>query len=323
MTDLPQHVMNEGGLLHYQATQAQTLHHAILEADWQTVRQIATDPYTAGDDVDVAKGALAGAGVDLMPPSTVAELRDVLIDYEAARPRSMQKELGPSELGTPCRQQIARKLAGAPRRPVTEPTWAPFQGTAVHASMEQVVAFWNAQLGRERWLAEDRLVVDPGPGHYPPVEGNGDAFDTDHAMVVDWKHVGTTALKNAPVRARPRQQGPRRAARAPGAAGPVVAVRRQRRMDRGVQPGPGDVGRRAVLAGRRSARRARPRGCAGLAQQRGVPLVPVPPTRHHQRPRRLPRTRGGGRQAGRRLAGRSPQLRRRTGAGPMIQPERT
>lgn len=129
-----------------------------------------------------------------LPPSTITELRDVLIDYEANRPRSMQKELGPSELGTPCQQQIARKLAGAPRRPVTEPTWAPFQGTAVHASMEQVVAHWNTQLGRERWLAEDRLVVDPGPGHYPAIEGNGDAFDTDHAMVVDWKHVGTTAL---------------------------------------------------------------------------------------------------------------------------------
>jgi hypothetical protein len=129
------------------------------------------------------------------PPSTITELRQVLIDFEANRPRSMQKELGPSELGTPCQQQIARKLAGAPRRPITEPTWAPFQGTAVHASMEDVVAFWNAQLGRERWLAEDRLVVSEAAGDLPAVAGNGDAFDTDFDMVVDWKHVGTTALK--------------------------------------------------------------------------------------------------------------------------------
>jgi len=135
------------------------------------------------------------------PPSTVRELRQVLIDFEASRPRSMQKALGPSELGTPCQQEIARKLAGAPRRPITEPTWAPFQGTAVHASMEEVVAFWNSQLGRERWLAEDRLTVVegvpaavPGGPDYPTVAGNGDAFDQDHAMVVDWKHVGTTAL---------------------------------------------------------------------------------------------------------------------------------
>jgi hypothetical protein len=136
------------------------------------------------------------------PPSTITELRQVLIDFEANRPRSMQKELGPSELGTPCQQQIARKLAGAPRRPITEPTWAPFQGTAVHASMEDVVAFWNGQLGRDRWLAEDRLVVVgavpdvEGNPYLPSVEGNGDAFDTDHHMVVDWKHVGTTALKS-------------------------------------------------------------------------------------------------------------------------------
>jgi hypothetical protein len=134
------------------------------------------------------------------PPSTIKELRDVLVRFEAQRPRTMQKSLGPSELGTPCQQQMARKLAGAPRRPIVDPTWAPFQGTAVHASMEEVVGFWNAQLGRERWLAEDRLEVDPGlPGPdgqlVDGISGNGDAFDLDHGMVVDWKLVGKTALE--------------------------------------------------------------------------------------------------------------------------------
>lgn len=151
-----------------------------------------TDQDTTADPV-----AAAPAGP---PPSTITELRQVLIDYEANRPRSRQRALGPSELGTPCQQQIGRKLAGAPRRPITAPTWAPFQGTAVHASMEEVVAFWNTELGRDRWLAEDRLtVVEATPGidgrpEYPAVAGNGDAFDTDHATVVDWKHVGKTAL---------------------------------------------------------------------------------------------------------------------------------
>jgi hypothetical protein len=149
---------------------------------------------------DVATIMAGLTGQPAGPPSTVGELRQVLIDFEANRPRSMQKALGPSELGTPCQQQIARKLAGAPRRPITEPTWAPFQGTAVHASMEDVVAFWNTSLGRERWLAEDRLTVvgaqnDPaGDPFLPAIEGNGDAFDLDHGMVVDWKYVGTTAL---------------------------------------------------------------------------------------------------------------------------------
>lgn len=123
------------------------------------------------------------------PPSTIAELRNILIGYDASRPRSMQVRLGPSELGTPCQAQIARKLAGAPRRAVDAPTWAPFQGTAVHAEMEKVVAYWNEQLGRTRWLAEDDLQIDDD------ISGHGDAYDLDHQMVVDWKHTGTTALK--------------------------------------------------------------------------------------------------------------------------------
>lgn len=122
-------------------------------------------------------------------PSTLGELRGVLIDYEHQRPRSQQTALGPSELGTPCAQQIARKLVAGPQPPAQEPAWAPFQGTAVHNSMADVIRFWNAREGRERWLPIARLEVAPG------ITGEADAYDTDHETVVDWKHVGVTALK--------------------------------------------------------------------------------------------------------------------------------
>lgn len=138
------------------------------------------------------------------PTSTLAELRDVLIAYDASRPRSMQTRLGPSELGTPCQQQMARKLAGAPRRPVTEPMWAPFQGTALHAEMANVLQWHNDQLGEQRWIIEDRLKIDD------ETEGNGDAYDTWKNEVVDWKHSGTTGIKKllAAIRAGkpPREQ---------------------------------------------------------------------------------------------------------------------
>lgn len=123
------------------------------------------------------------------PPSTITELRDVLIAYDAKQPRSLQTGLGPSELGSPCQAQIARKLVGAPKKPVTKPKWSPFQGLQVHKGMEGVVAFWNAELGRERWLAEDKLVIDD------EISGSGDAYDTDYDMVVDWKHVGESTIK--------------------------------------------------------------------------------------------------------------------------------
>ncbi|WP_328384291.1 hypothetical protein OHQ88_34150 (plasmid) [Micromonospora zamorensis] len=58
----PPHVLAAGGPDHYAAETAQALHAAILRADWDTVRRIASDPYAAGDDRDAAAGALAGAG---------------------------------------------------------------------------------------------------------------------------------------------------------------------------------------------------------------------------------------------------------------------
>lgn len=123
------------------------------------------------------------------PPSTLTELREVLIDYDLSQPRTIQKELGPSELGGKCIAQIARKLAGAPTQPVREPMWAPWQGGAVHTKMEDVLAFWNKRLGRERFLAEQTLQIDAD------IIGHGDAYDTDTNTVIDWKYVGVTALK--------------------------------------------------------------------------------------------------------------------------------
>ncbi|MEU5549227.1 hypothetical protein ABZ738_05610 [Micromonospora sp. NPDC047793] len=130
------------------------------------------------------------------PPSTVSEMREVLAQLDASRPRSRQTRLGPSELGTPCQRQIAMKLAGIVRQPEDKrPPWAPMQGTAMHGLMEEALRFHNAQLGRERWLVEEKLTVDPGLPGVEPITGHGDAYDLDAQMVVDWKYTGVTALR--------------------------------------------------------------------------------------------------------------------------------
>ena len=132
------------------------------------------------------------AGTWVEPLSTVAEMRDVLTDLDAARPRSQQTSLGPSELGSLCQRQIAMKLAGLPRQlPDKRPPWAPMQGTAMHALMEEALTFHNDQLGRQRWLIEERLQIDADG----EIFGHGDAYDLDNDMVVDWKYVGSTALR--------------------------------------------------------------------------------------------------------------------------------
>jgi hypothetical protein len=134
-----------------------------------------------------------------LPPSTLAEMRHALNRFEASRPRTVQTTLGPSELGTPCDRQIALKLAGVQRHERDLP-WAPMCGTAVHGLMEEVLRAENERLGRERWIIEQKVMLDD------ELSGHGDAFDTDWGMVVDWKYTGTTARRKASRRNVPNDQ---------------------------------------------------------------------------------------------------------------------
>lgn len=128
------------------------------------------------------------------PPSTVETMREVLTSLDASRPRSLQTNLGPSELGTTCTRQIAMKLAGLPRQlPDRRPPWAPMQGTAIHGLMEQALRHHNDQLGYVRWLIEEDLNI--ADDYNETLRGHGDAYDLDHDMVIDWKYVGSTALR--------------------------------------------------------------------------------------------------------------------------------
>lgn len=102
----------------------------------------------------------------------------------ASAPRSRQREVGPSELGTPCTRRLAyRALGQDPVNLDTDP-WASIQGTAVHA--------WLA----ETFGAQSRILPDT-PGHHYLVEhrihlpegitGSCDLYDRDTGDVIDWK----------------------------------------------------------------------------------------------------------------------------------------
>lgn len=160
----------------------------------------------AGNDnaviTPVAKSAATSHGLATppsTPPSTLAEIAGALMRYEASRPRSVQTTLGPSELGTPCARQIAMKLAGVQRHERGLP-WAPMCGTAVHSLMEDVLTRENERLGRQRWIIEETVHLDD------ELTGHGDAYDSDHALVIDWKYTGTTARRKAARRSVPNDQ---------------------------------------------------------------------------------------------------------------------
>jgi hypothetical protein len=119
-------------------------------------------------------------------------LRDDLVTmiktHANAAPRSLQKELGPSEISNPCMRRMAFGLMQVPRcNPAYDPLPSIF-GTSIHAWLEGAAKAANERLGRERWLIETRVHVTAG------LSGTSDLFDTDTGTVIDWKSLGVTSF---------------------------------------------------------------------------------------------------------------------------------
>lgn len=118
--------------------------------------------------------------------------------YDASRPRSRQKHLGPSEIGAPCTRQLAMKLAGVEPCNETADPWFPIIGTAVHAWLATALDWYQYNVlgctpDNPRFLIEQRVHADSEGGY--STSGSTDVYDTLHDRVVDWKIVGTTTMR--------------------------------------------------------------------------------------------------------------------------------
>lgn len=119
------------------------------------------------------------------------------------QPRSQQKLIGPSEIGTSCVRCLARKLAGVEKIPpqgVADVAWLPAIGTAVHAMLEEFFDADNkARLSKgedARWLIEEKLVIGNIGEH--EITGSCDLYDIETNTVIDHKVVGATKLNTIP-----------------------------------------------------------------------------------------------------------------------------
>lgn len=117
--------------------------------------------------------------------------REILsdINFSAANAgRSLQKAIGPSEVGTPCMRKLAYRMLEI--EPVNKPDlWLATIGTAVHSWLADSYKAKNEALGRQRYLIEERVSVTDELG------GSVDVYDTELKLVMDWKIVGETSLK--------------------------------------------------------------------------------------------------------------------------------
>lgn len=114
----------------------------------------------------------------------------------ANAPRSLQRTIGPSEIGTPCVRRLAYKLCDWPTVNTDSDPWASIIGTAVHAWMEETFRAENERLGQERYVVERRLHIRGN------IYGNADLFDRAHGVNIDWKITSPDRLKKY------RQNGP-------------------------------------------------------------------------------------------------------------------
>lgn len=127
------------------------------------------------------------------PPNELfAELVGVITAAIDGDPRSAQTRLGPSEIGIACGRRLAHKLAGTPVVNPRPGAWRPTVGKAVHEWLAGVFAEANRDQA-PRWLVE--FKVEAGVIGDNVLDGNCDLYDRSRAMAVDWKVVGSTALK--------------------------------------------------------------------------------------------------------------------------------
>ena len=122
----------------------------------------------------------------------IEPVADLILDrieqHDANRPRSLQADVGPSDLGGECDHCLAAKFAGWQKK--RELAWLPYIGTAVH---EYLGKAFDASTGE--WLVEQPVSVGTIMGR--DVWGTADLYHLPTRTVIDFKIVGVKTLRDA------------------------------------------------------------------------------------------------------------------------------
>lgn len=127
-----------------------------------------------------------------------------IVDADANAPRSLQKAIGPSEVGEPCERQLTYKILDWPETNQNRDPIAAIIGTGFHMWMAEKFEARQAPLpdGRPRYRIEERVTVRDGYTPAATVAGSSDLFDRLALLNNDWKLVGKSSHDKY------RRQGP-------------------------------------------------------------------------------------------------------------------
>ena len=110
-------------------------------------------------------------------------LLHVLHAQDASRDRSLQTEVGPSEIGG-CRRKVWYRLNAQPHTNENQSKLAAIMGTAIHAAIEEAIGTLDPE-GKE-YLVETEVAFGDMKAHV-------DLFVPSTGAVIDWK---TSKIKN-------------------------------------------------------------------------------------------------------------------------------
>lgn len=121
---------------------------------------------------------------------TADEVRRLIIDHDAGRPRSQQTHIGPSDLSSPCDRKLVYQLSGVPRVVPNDVNLYAYVGTGIHRQMERACKAHNRRTRHGRWLTE--VAVSVPVTAEVNLTGSCDAYDADTFTACDWKSRGTS-----------------------------------------------------------------------------------------------------------------------------------
>ncbi|MFF5784222.1 hypothetical protein ACFY8P_04535 [Streptomyces sp. NPDC012693] len=148
---------------------------------------------------------MIATGSDDIGAALAERVGGLIVDAANNAPRSLQKRIGPSEVGDPCERKLSYKLLDWPEVAAPGDPIASVLGTSFHAWMEEKFTERQSLLAdgvTPRYKVEERVTVRRGVTEVANLDGSSDLYDRLTRTVFDWKLVGKSSLDKY------RRQGP-------------------------------------------------------------------------------------------------------------------
>lgn len=153
-------------------------------------------PFPISLEAVTGRSQAAYTGADSLT-ATSESIEALLTNAILNQPRSLQRTIGPSEIGTECDHCLAAKLAGWQETQSGIP-WASTVGTAIHALLEDFIDNKEAKDASHggpypnRYVTEYKVTVGQIGG--VNISGSIDCLDLQNGTTIDWKCVSPSSL---------------------------------------------------------------------------------------------------------------------------------